>query len=324
MLLSRYLLRQLIWPTLLSTLLICVMIWGLQALRLGHHLVGSGLGAAGVLELFALSLPTLSIFSLPLGLASGVLLTLTRLAGELDAMAAAGASPARLARAPLTLVLGATLLVAGLAATIEGPSAAALHGRLTRAAARGLLGKAEPGRFHTLGELTLLFERGETRHDGLHVEELFIARGNDLLLAQRGTLRVLNDPPRVELLLRDGELHLAPTGKPYQRLRFSRWSQRLDVPREGDAHFSFVRAASATPTRAASSGLATLALGLLALACGLLLRPPRSVWVALGVVFGHEVVRWTLPLALPWPPSALLFSGLTSLVALTLLWRSGR
>ncbi|MBW2731074.1 MAG: LptF/LptG family permease [Deltaproteobacteria bacterium] len=323
MLLSRYLMRQLLWPTLLLTLLFCVLVWGLQALRLGHHLVGSGIGFIGILELFALSLPGLLVFTLPLGLACALALTLVRLSPELKAMRTAGASPARLASSPLALILGVTLLVVAIASMAERPSTLALHQRLTRAAARGLLLKAEPGRFHTFGELTLLFEHGERRGDSLHVEQLFIARGDDLLLARRGTLRVVDSPPSVQLQLHDGELHLSPLGKPYQRLRFTRWSQRLDTPSEGAAHFSFVRTSGSTTQRALRFGLATLALGLMTLTCSLLLSPPRSGWVVVIAITSHEIALWTLPMILAWPGSAPVVSGIAALMALWLLRRFG-
>ena len=93
--LTRYLLGRMAGPLAAALALLCGLIFALQVLRLGHHILGGGLGAGFGLRLLLYSLPSLAVFCLPLALAAAVLFVMGRMAaaGELEGMALAGRSP---------------------------------------------------------------------------------------------------------------------------------------------------------------------------------------------------------------------------------------
>ena len=113
--LSTYVLRQLIGPTALFTLLLTAVVWLTQSLRLLDLVINRGQSAPTFLYLSILVLPSLLVIILPIAFFSGALYGLSRLSSdsELVVMGAAGFSRGQLAGPVLiaaALIMGATYL----------------------------------------------------------------------------------------------------------------------------------------------------------------------------------------------------------------------
>jgi lipopolysaccharide export system permease protein len=113
--LSTYVLRQLIGPTALFTLLLTAVVWLTQSLRLLDLVINRGQSAPTFLYLSILVLPSLLVIILPIAFFSGALYGLSRLNSdsELVVMGAAGFSRGQLAGPVLVaaaLTMGATYL----------------------------------------------------------------------------------------------------------------------------------------------------------------------------------------------------------------------
>jgi hypothetical protein len=318
--LGRYLLRQALPTTLLALALVCVLVFGLQALRLGHHLVGSGGGLALLGLVFLHSLPSLLVFALPLALAAGVLLSAARLRGELEAMQTLGASALRLAPWLIALSLLAASVAGALASVAEPAALERLQRLVRREATRALVAGLWPGVFRRVGDLTIYLERRRPARAGetLRGDGFLLARGDTIVVAQRATLRLpARSASRLTLTLHEGELHREGKGG-LQRLRFGKLERTLELSSALARHFTFLsqrgaRARASAPTRA----LATLAAGLLALAFALL-GAGRRRWllVGLGAVLTSQLLAATLDSATPIAWAA---QGLAVLLGLALL-----
>jgi len=113
--LSMYVLRQLMGPTALFTLLLTAVVWLTQSLRLLDLVINRGQSAPTFLYLSMLVLPSLLVIILPIAFFSGALYGLSRLSSdsELVVMGAAGFSRGQLAGPVLVaaaLIMGATYL----------------------------------------------------------------------------------------------------------------------------------------------------------------------------------------------------------------------
>jgi len=171
--LTRYQLTHLALSLPVAVLLLAGLIWILQVMRLGHHLMvtadSDSVRLLGRLLLF--SLPTLLSVALPLGLAAAVLHTLGQLAetGELEAMRTLGLSPLQLA-IPSALITVVAACVALTAAHLEPPAMRALDRTVASAAVRSLVHGLRPGQFHQLPDDTVLFVQGRGSAAGERVQ----------------------------------------------------------------------------------------------------------------------------------------------------------
>lgn len=314
--LTRYLLVRMLGPLAAATLLFCGLIWTLQALRLGHHILGAGLGAGLLLELLVLSLPALLTFSLPLAVAFAVLYTLLRLeeSNELLAMRSFGASPLQLALPSGLLSLGALALTWAVAAHLEAPTLLKLEQTLTRGAARALVMGPRPRQFHHLAGHTLYVE--ELRSDPSDGRIRYV----NLLLAQREPPSVLlarsawvwiEGPGVAVLQLEDAELQMLNPRGGLRRIRFGRLEKRIDLGRALRSHLGFLAslAVKARAHRALTAPAACLALGLLATAIGLSGgRRLRLAALGLAAVASFQLGAWSLGLLWPGPWGGLVLS----------------
>ena len=113
--LSTYVLRQLLGPAALFTLLLTAVVWLTQSLRLLDLVINRGQSAPTFLYLSLLVLPSLLVIILPIAFFSGAIYGLSRLSSdsELVVMGAAGFSRGQLASPVLmsaALVMAATYL----------------------------------------------------------------------------------------------------------------------------------------------------------------------------------------------------------------------
>jgi len=285
-LLTRYLLARLAGPLPVALLLICALIWLLQALRLGHHLVGAGLGPAEVGRTLLYSLPALLVFALPLALAAAILHGTGRLAetNELSTLRARGASPLQLCLPAVFLALACAAVAALLALFVEAPALGRLRQGLLSGAARALVLAPEARRFHRIGkEATLYVDRARSPQDGrgrfggllLALEPARSDRSPAreaapvVLLAREASVSLTRGGQVAKLVLKQGELQLLDAQGRLHRARFDRLEHRLELTRALGPHFAFLTALQRDRWRALTAPAACLALGLLATAIGL-------------------------------------------------------
>jgi LPS export ABC transporter permease LptG/LPS export ABC transporter permease LptF len=106
-LLGRTIFREALWATLLGTLLFTFVLFLRGASQLFELLVRSSAEPATVAYLFALALPPALVYTIPLGLLAGLLVSLSRMSsdGEITAMRAAGLPGRRVATPVISLAL---------------------------------------------------------------------------------------------------------------------------------------------------------------------------------------------------------------------------
>lgn len=335
---TRYLLLRALWPTLVALLLLCGLIFLLQIMRLGHHVVGGGLGALFVCRLALYSLPTLVVFALPLALAAGLLHALGRLAdtNQLLALRLAGIPPSRLAVAGVMLSAGAALITLALNAHVEPAALARLSHLLRQGVAHVLIHGPRPGRFLPLVEGTTLYvERRLPDRDGAASFSGFMLardKGKFVILAREASMRLARYETQhgalqetVVLLLRDGELQEKKKGG-LRRVRFRSLRFALDLEPALRRHLGFLAQLAARQDRIVAAPLACLALGLLISALGLGrlgqgrmagLRLAAGGLLAVGL---YQAGLWGVEMVWPGPlgAAALSFAVMVgSLVSLT-------
>ena len=261
-------------PLVAALALISGLIWILQALRLGHHLIGAGPRALG--QIILLSLPFLLTFAFPLALAAALLLVFSRLrgGGELLALQAAGAAPLQIAAPALLLCVAGALSVFILAEVVQPRALPHLSRLLSRSGTQTALQKAEPGRFHRLLDSTTLFisERRRGAAGGTKASGVLLAQERPplLLVARRAQIRPRGDLS-LRLELQQGELHRQRASgqlRGLQRLRFERMGLTLNLGAALRRHLGFIESLSGQ--RSPLTGpLSCLALGLLVSVIGL-------------------------------------------------------
>lgn len=293
-LLTRYLLTRLASPLPVALLLICGLLWLLQALRLGHHLVSAGLGPADVGWTLLYSLPALVVFALPLALAAAILHGTGRLAesNELTTLRARGASPLQLCLPAALLALGCAAAVALLALFVEAPALGRLRQGLLAGASRSLVLAPRPRRFHRIGPGATLFvdrvhppRAGLGRFSGLLLALERPPGAPAVLLARRASVALAPGGQVARLALEQGELQLLDAQGRLHRARFDRLEQRLDLGQALGPHVGFLAALQRDRWRALTAPAACLALGLLTAAIGLQRgsRMRIALWGLVGV-----------------------------------------
>jgi len=277
-LLTRYLLARLASPLPVALLLICALLWLLQALRLGHHLVNAGLGPVDVGRTLLYSLPALVVFALPLALAAAILHGTGRLAeaNELTTLRARGASPLQLCLPAVFLALACAAVAALLALFVEAPALGRLRQGLLSGAARALVLAPEARRFHRIGGGATLFvdrvqppRQGQGRFFGLLLALDRSPGAPAVLLARRASVHLDPGQQVARLALEQGELQLLDAQGRLHRARFDLLEHRLDLGQALGPHFAFLGALQRDRWRALTAPAACLALGLLSVAIGL-------------------------------------------------------
>jgi len=316
--LSRYIFIRTSGPLLVILTLLCGTIFALQAIRLGHHVMGAGISGWVVLRMLLYSLPTLLVFSLPLALAAAILFALGRLAesGQILAMRTAGISCLGLARPLAWLVLISALLCWLLVARLEPASMRSLYTLLGRTAARVLVLGAAPGRFHRLVDGATLYVQQRLQGEGRFAGLLLAAAApgqralNSVLLAREAQVRQVGDLS-VLLDLHHGELQQRHPDEGLRRVQFGRLQYTMDLKPALERHLGFLaRRAAMGGQHPQEAALACLALGLLAAAIGLGGggRGRQALLGLLGVA-AYQAAAWGIGLMESGPLGSVLLAG---------------
>jgi lipopolysaccharide export LptBFGC system permease protein LptF len=310
-LLLRYLLGQLLGPLAVALLLLVGVIWLLQALRLGHHLLGAGLDVGLLARILLYSLPALALYALPFALTAAILFGLGRLAesNELLALRLAGASPRQIASPCALLCLGASLGAAALA-WLEPPTLLRLQRLLAEGATRTLVQGAPLRRFHALGPATTLYAEGRDASGELRHLLLAESGGERVLLAR--SARVELDAARLTatLSLREGELQARNERGGLRRIQFQTLRLQLDLWPAIGPHLAFLDQRATARAGRLLAPLSCLALGLLATALALRVqRRLRLALVGLLAATAYQLALWGVQVVWPGALGAGLVAG---------------
>jgi len=162
--LDRYILQQLLWPSLFFLTTLTGIVWVTQSLRSVDLIVNRGLSGGHFLLLTLLILPKLLVLILPVALFAGILYAYSRLSQEreLVVMWSAGLSPLRLARPALkvagVVTLGAYVLSFWLM-PLGDRSFQAMKNALRSSLSHVLL---QEGTFNSIGEALTVYIRERT------------------------------------------------------------------------------------------------------------------------------------------------------------------
>ena len=113
MVFDRYLLRNLFWATLFTTLSLAMVIMLTQSLRFLELIINSGASSFSFFTLTFLAMPRFFEVILPIALMISTVFIYNRMSAdsEVVVMKAAGFSPLRLARPAITLAVLTTMVV---------------------------------------------------------------------------------------------------------------------------------------------------------------------------------------------------------------------
>ena len=274
--LSRYVIRSCLAPVTLCLALLCVVVFALQFLRLGHHLLSAETPPLALLKLFVYALPTLLTFALPLATMGGTLLALCRLGddGQWRGLQTVGYGRQNLLNATLLVGLGAAGVTA-FVATIEPPALQRLHALVVGQATRGMLARLRPLEMTVLGQAEIYAEKISREGSTTRLVQTFISLDRDALVSAKA-VDVQPRAGRFELTFRAGEIQLAK----HVRLSFGQLQLSIDPRQRVAAHFSFL-------ARRARRGPST------SFSCSACLNLALLAWVA--AVFGS---RWRVVAAL--------------------------
>lgn len=243
MILQRYILGQILWPTVSAFLSLSLLFLVVQLLKVGDVAVGSGLGAADLARVVGLMLPSFAVLIVPISVLCGVLLGFGRMAedGELVALAGAGAGPGRLARMPLLLGGLAAALAAVVAWWVAPAATARLHGAFVELSKRHLAASLQPGVFFDDIPYMILYgrrpaedgagEAGGQSWDGFLLYDHRPGRDRHILTAERARIRpAAGNVLRLDLA--EGESHRYQAEKDVYTLgAFRRATVGIDVDR---------------------------------------------------------------------------------------------
>jgi lipopolysaccharide export system permease protein len=210
-LLDRYLAREILLPMAAGLLFLTQLLLATQLLAQASILFGAGVSPLDVGRVILYLLPYFVGFVLPVAFLLGVVLGVSRLAGdrEVVAMNAAGLSPLRLLRVPLALSVLTAALGIWLALFLEPAGMRAVRSLMNDIVKRNVSSEVRPGTFYEqIPNITLYVEDADDlgwRHVLIH------DRSNPeapvLALAQRGRLEPVGPLQDMQLGLEDGELH---------------------------------------------------------------------------------------------------------------------
>ncbi len=171
-LLSRYIFLQIMFPFVMSTVIITAIAWLTQSTRLLDLIILQGQGAGIFFRLSLLFIPNLAGLIAPIGLLIACIYTLNRMNqdSELAVIYAAGSGKWKIVRPFIFASLLVTVLVAAVNAYIMPKSLQLLRAEVTQIRADLLANLLQPGRFFSpLKGVTIYFRERDQNNDMLGV-----------------------------------------------------------------------------------------------------------------------------------------------------------
>jgi lipopolysaccharide export system permease protein len=204
--LTKYILRQLVWVTVFITLALTLAVWLSQSLRFMDYIVNRGLPVGDFLALMSLMLPRFFGVVLPIAGFVAILFVYNKLANEseLAVMRAAGLSQWQIAKPGVVLAIALTVVVYSVSLYFLPASYREFKDLQFKMRSDYSAVLLQEGVFNTLGEDITVFVRNRTDAGDLQGIMVHDAREEPpvTLLAERGAIVESETGPRV--LLVDG------------------------------------------------------------------------------------------------------------------------
>lgn len=235
----RYMLRQQVWPLLLSMFVIAGIVWMSQSLRFVELVLSRGLPTSTLFELAGLVVPMFTSIFLPIVLFGTVAFSYSRMItdSEIVIWRSAGLSPMRLAAPALTLSV--LVMLACYALNIYYMPAAYRDFKDLQSAIRNSFTQVllREGTFNDIGNGVTVFVR--ERADNGELKGIFIHDRRDnrepvTMMAERGALVPTAEGPRVIMVNGNRQL-VTKERKSLSILYFDRYTLDLTTRTENPA-----------------------------------------------------------------------------------------
>lgn len=231
--LDRYMLREILGPFGLGLLVYTFILLVQQFFDIADWVIKRGIPAATVGKLLLLLLPSLVVLTLPMALLLGVLLGIGRLASdsELIALRSCGVSIYRLVPVILGFSLAVALFNGYLMVDVKPRGNRAFMQLTAEASARTLSSQFEPRVFYSEFSGQVLYVFGAPARGGGDWEGVFLASAvpsgdepNDVIVAQRGRLDLVEGGEKIHLTLEDAVQHTFDLNRPdrYETRRYEK------------------------------------------------------------------------------------------------------
>jgi lipopolysaccharide export system permease protein len=237
---DRYILWEIIVPTVLAVLIFTFVLLAGRTLKLAELVINKGIPLRDILQLLGYMLPSFLAITLPLSILLGTLLAFSRLSAdaEIIALKAAGISLTRLLRPTMALALLASLATAGLTLYLEPQANKAFRSQIFKIVSQRANIGLQPRVFQA--EFTdLVLYADEINDRSGELSGIFISdqRGGaeaipTTIIADEGLF--ISDPTGEELILRlfQGQIHRYSnnsTKNAYQVVNFNSYDLSLPV-----------------------------------------------------------------------------------------------
>ena len=202
--LTKYILRQLVWVTVFITLALTMAVWLSQSLRFMDYIVNRGLPVSDFLLLMSLMLPRFFGVVLPIATFVAILFVYNKLANEseLAVMRAAGLSQWQIAKPGVILAIGLTVVVYAVSLYFLPASYREFKDLQFKMRSEYSAVLLQEGVFNTLGEDITVYVRNRTEAGDLQGIMVHDAREEPpvTLIAERGAIVESEEGPRVLLI----------------------------------------------------------------------------------------------------------------------------
>jgi LPS export ABC transporter permease LptF/LPS export ABC transporter permease LptG len=255
--LTRYILKEILWYTLLGVVLFTFVVFMREMGRLLELIVRNSASVSVVLDIFALLLPTVLIITIPMSVLVGVLLGLGRLAAdsEITAMRASGIGSWRLVRTVSLLAAGAWAVAFFNNVYLAPRSAAALAALQDRLKTSQVGFEVQPHVFYEDFKNYVLYvqdttaARGVAEWKGVFLADVSQPADPKVTLA-RDALVSQQSPGELRVHLENGSEHSLAAGKPdqYEITTFSESDIPVQIP-TAQQQSTPTAAAAELPTR---------------------------------------------------------------------------
>jgi lipopolysaccharide export system permease protein len=230
--LTRYVAREVVLYTLLGLLAISVILLARNLARVLDELIGAGFRLPDLLALLRVLGTSLLLYALPVSFLFGVLLAVSRMAGDVEILAlrACGQGLRELLRPILVLGLAIAGLTWWLARDVEPAARREMRALVMSWVARGA--GVTPGQFLRFGEVLLYVDaRGGDSLQGIVVSDRRDPERPLIVFARQGRM-ALEPDGSLALALEQGDIHIDESGKGDERdlrISFERFDYRLEV-----------------------------------------------------------------------------------------------
>ena len=234
--LDRYVLKEIVPPFLVGLLVTTFVLLMNQVLVLAELFIDKGVPAGQALRLFALLVPSLLAFAVPMAVLAGILGGLARLSADSEVVAfrALGIGSRRLVRPLLVFGVAGWLMTSALTLFLAPRANFAWVQAMTSSVLARAELRVNPMEFNEAIPNVVLYVQNVDADKSW--ENVFAYLNKDprnprVVMARTGRLEIYPEQRRATLELRDGVIHSGPPADPatYSVTSFARFEEEIDV-----------------------------------------------------------------------------------------------